>query len=129
MKPRSPNPLPETAGEVITILSDLRLYDRGRDATNFGHHLGQITWTDSIICPIETISFSLGKTLNVFIKCRTNLDMCMIDKLNFNDLFLNEVCVGRICAHVCMWVCTSECRCLGRSEAAQIGCNWRYRVL
>lgn len=30
-----------------------------------------------------------------------NLDMYMTDKLNFNDLFLNEVCVGRICARVC----------------------------
>lgn len=67
MKPRFLNPLPETAGEVITILSDFRLYDRGRDAANFGHHLGQITWNNSIICPIEAISLSLGKTLNVFI--------------------------------------------------------------
>lgn len=75
MKPRSLNPLPETAGEVITILSDFRLYGRGRDTANFGHHLGQMTWINSIICPIEAISFSLGKSLNVFIKCRTNLDM------------------------------------------------------
>lgn len=76
MKPRSLNPLPETAGEVITILSDFRLYGRGRDAANFGHHLGQMTWINSIICPIEAISFSLGKTLNVFIKRRANLDVC-----------------------------------------------------